>query len=77
MSDVNKVRIGIAAARELEIDVDDPASVVAAYEKALKKNEPVLWITDLRDHQFGIAVESVAFIEIEKPQERGIGFGAS
>ncbi len=77
MSDVNKVRIGIAAARELEIEVKDPSAVVSAYEKALKKGDPVLWITDMREHQFGIAVASVAFIEIEKPQDRGVGFGAT
>ena len=42
MSDVNKVRIGIAAARELEIEVKDPSAVVSAYEKALKKGDPVV-----------------------------------
>ncbi len=69
------VRIGVKSARELELEVDDPAAVSAAYEKALKGRDSVLWITDTREHRFGIAIDSIAFIEIEHPQDRGVGFG--
>lgn len=75
MSETYKVRVGVAAARELEFDVEDPDAVADSFEAAIKKNETVLWITDARGHRFGVAVDSVAFIEVERPQERGIGFG--
>ena len=75
MSSKHKVRIGVKSARELELEVDDPVAVSAAYEKALKGKDTVLWVTDTRDHRFGITLDSIAFIEIERPDERGVGFG--
>ena len=76
MSDTPTIRIGVSSARELEIQVEDPEAFSAAFEKALKGDEAVLWVTDVRGHRFGIAVESIAFIEFEEPQNRGIGFSA-
>lgn len=76
MSDTPTVRIGISSARELEIQVDEPTIVSSAYEKALKSKDTVLWVTDSRGHRFGISVASIAFIELEEPQNRGIGFSA-
>lgn len=75
MSETLTVRIGISAARELEIQVEDPAVVNTAYEEALKSKDAVLWITDSRGHEFGISVASIAFVELEKPQDSGVGFG--
>lgn len=75
MSTKHTVRIGVRSARELELEVDDPTAVSAAYEKALKGKDSILWITDTREHRFGIAIDSVAFIEIERPLDRGVGFG--
>jgi hypothetical protein len=75
MSSKHKVRIGVKSARELELEVDDPVAVSTAYEKALKGKDTVLWVTDTRDHRFGITLDSIAFIEIERPDERGVGFG--
>jgi len=75
MVDVYKVRVGIAAARELEIEVEDTSVMVDAYERAVKKNEPVLWVNDAKGRRYGIAVSSITFIEFDKPQERGVGFG--
>ena len=74
MSDFRTVRIGVSAARELEIQVDDPTVVSEDYEKALKSDTTVLWITDSRGHSFGVSVASIAFIEFEEPEERGVGF---
>ena len=74
MSDSRTVRIGVSAARELEIQVDDPAVVSKDYEKSLKNGTTVLWITDSRGHRFGVSVASIAFIELEEPEERGVGF---
>ncbi|MFO7701252.1 MAG: DUF3107 family protein [Acidimicrobiia bacterium] len=77
MSDTFKVRIGVASARELELEVSETQIVIDAYTQAVKTSEPVLWVTDARGHRFGIAVQSIAFIEFDKPQERGVGFGRS
>jgi hypothetical protein len=75
MSSKHKVRIGVKSARELELEVDDPAEVSASFEKELKGKDQVLWITDTREHRFGIAIDSIAFIEVERPDDRGVGFG--
>ncbi len=74
MSDPRTVRIGVSAARELEIQVDNPTLVSKDYEKALKNGAAVLWIIDSRGHRFGVSVASVAFIELEEPEHRGVGF---
>ena len=76
MSTKHTVRIGVKSARELELEVDDPQAVSAAFEKALKGKDTVLWITDTREHRFGVAIDSIAFIEIERPDDRGVGFGS-
>jgi len=74
MSDPRTVRIGVSAARELEIQVDNPSLVSKDYEKALKNGSAVLWITDSRGHSYGVSVPSIAFIELEEPEHRGVGF---
>ena len=74
MSDSRTVRIGVSAARELEIQVEDPAVVSKDYERALEDHAAVLWITDARGHRFGVSVASIAFIELEEPEERDVGF---
>lgn len=74
MSDTYTVRVGVSAARELEIQVDDQSIVAKDYEKALKGEVSVLWITDSRGHRFGVSVASIAFIELDEPIVRDIGF---
>ncbi len=74
MNDHRTVRIGVSAARELEIQVDDPIVVSQDYEKAIADKASVLWIRDVRGHRFGVSVASIAFIELEEPEQRGVGF---
>jgi len=75
VSDTYKIRLGVSAARELEFDVEEPDAVSDAYEKAVKKGDALLWFTDASGHRFGITVASIAFIELEQPQDRDVGFG--
>ena len=75
MSETYKVRIGVESARELEIEVEDPDAISASYEKAIENDDPVLWITDAKGHRFGVSVASIAFVEFERPEQRGVGFG--
>jgi hypothetical protein len=74
MSEPLTVRIGLASARELEITVDDGDEFAAQFEKAVKGKQTVMWVTDTRGHRYGVNVESIAFVEIDKPLERGVGF---
>jgi hypothetical protein len=74
MSDSRTVRIGVSAARELEIQVEDPTIVSEDYERALEGQTAVLWIVDSRGHRFGVSVASIAFIELEEPEKRDVGF---
>ena len=76
MSDSHTVRIGVSAARELEIQIDDPNVVSEDYEQAVTSGAPILWITDSRGHRFGVTVASIAFVELEEPEHRGVGFRA-
>ncbi|MGI9667805.1 MAG: DUF3107 family protein [Acidimicrobiia bacterium] len=77
MSDTYKVRVGVSSARELEFEVSDPDALSQSFEKAVKKGDPVLWIDDVRGQRFGIATSSIAFVQVERPEERGVGFGPS
>jgi hypothetical protein len=74
MNDPITVRIGMVSARELELAVEDAGVVADSYEKALKGKDSVLWVTDTRGHRFGLSVASIAFIEVEEPSARGVGF---
>lgn len=74
MSDITTVRIGLSSARELEITVDDADAIAATFEKAVKGKETVMWVTDTRGHRFGISVDSIAFVEVDQPEDRGVGF---
>jgi len=75
MSDTTKVRIGLQGARELEIEVDDVSAVEKAFEAAGSKDDGVVWLTDSRGHKFGLAVDKLAFVEIEIDSSKaGIGF---
>lgn len=74
MKESISVRIGLASARELEISVDNADDLVASFEKAVKGKDSVFWVTDIRGHRFGINVGSIAFVEIDQPLERDVGF---
>lgn len=74
MSESTTVRIGLSSARELEITVDDADAVAATFEKAVKGKDAILWVTDIRGHRFGVSVAAIAFVEIDQPDVRGVGF---
>ena len=74
------VRIGVTQApREITIDVSDDAdrdelkSQVAA---ALSGAVDVLWLTDRRGREVGVAAAKIAYVEVgTADSERRIGFG--
>lgn len=70
-----KVRIGMTSTRELELDMPEEADVARVFEKALAEGLPIVWLTDSRGHRHGVVTDKVAFIELEEPRKREIGFG--
>jgi len=74
------VRIGVTYnPREIEIELSDdadPEAVRAEVEKSVADGG-MLWLTDRKGHQVGIAIEKLAYIDLGTASDTGrIGFGA-
>jgi hypothetical protein len=74
------VRIGVTYnPREIEIELPDdadPESVRAQVETSVASGS-MLWLTDRKGHQVGIAVDKLAYIDLGTASDSGrIGFGA-
>ena len=76
ISETVKVRFGMAATRELEIEVEPGHNISNEFEDAVGEGAEILWVTDTRGHRHGIVLEKVAFVEIEAASKRDIGFSA-
>jgi hypothetical protein len=77
MSDSTKIRIAQQMARELEFEVDDVDEAVASIEKAMAADADLVWIVDNKGHRHGIAVDKLAFVEIEvENNSGGVGFAS-
>jgi hypothetical protein len=72
-----KVRFGMAATRELEIEVEPGHNISSEFEAAVNDGADLLWVTDTRGHQHGIVLEKVAFVEIETASRRDVGFASA
>ena len=70
------VRIGVANAKELEVNVDDVDAVIAAYEKALKDEDILLTVEESGGGRTIVAVGSIVYFANEAPGRAGIGFAA-
>jgi hypothetical protein len=73
------VRIGVTQApRELTVEMADDvdrSELRAKVEAALSGAVDVLWLTDRRQRDIGVAATKIAYIEIGNPDtERKIGF---
>lgn len=75
MSETTKVRIGLEATRELEIDLDGNVDVAELFATAMSQGDTLLWLTDSRGHRYGVVLAKVAFIELEQAPRREVGFG--
>jgi hypothetical protein len=73
-SETAKVRFGMAATRELEIEVEPGHNIAAEFETAVNEGAELLWVIDTRGHRHGIVLEKVAFLEIESARRRDVGF---
>lgn len=73
------VRIGVTQApRELTIELPDDLdreALKTKVEAALAGTVEVLWLTDKRNRDVGVAAAKIAYVEIGSPDgERKIGF---
>ena len=76
------VRIGVTqVAREINIemaDTSDRDEIKAKAEAALSGAVDVLWLTDRKGREIGVAAAKLAYIEVGTSEsERRIGFGAA
>jgi hypothetical protein len=76
------VRIGVTYnPREIEIELADgadPEAVKGAVEQAVTSGQGMIWLTDRKGRQVGIAVEKLAWVELGTTADLGrIGFGAT
>ena len=74
------VRIGVTqVAREINIEMADTAdreAIKAQADAALSGAVDVLWLTDRKGREVGVAAAKIAYIEVGSPDsERRIGFG--
>jgi hypothetical protein len=74
------VRIGVTYnPREIEVELPDgtePEAVKALVEQSVSTGG-MLWLTDRKGHQVGIAVDKLAYIDLGTASDSGrIGFGA-
>ena len=69
------MRIGLQSAREIELEVDDADAVIAAISAAMTAQDPLAWVTDTRETRHGIAVDKLAFIQIDAEEPKMVGFG--
>jgi hypothetical protein len=74
------VRIGVTQApREISVEMADDvdrAAVKAKVEAALSGAVDVLWLTDKKGRDIGVAAAKIAYIEVgTADSERRIGFG--
>ena len=77
-----QVRIGVTyIPREIEIELPDDAdtdAVKASVEAAIASGTGLLWLTDRKGHQIGVAADKLAYIDLGSGSDHGrIGFGAS
>jgi hypothetical protein len=71
------VRIGIAnATKELEVSVNAPNELIAAYEAALAAEESMLTIEESDGSRTIVAVGSILYFSLDPPTRPGIGFAA-
>jgi hypothetical protein len=76
------VRIGVTYnPREIEIELADGTTadtVKSTLEQAASNGQSMVWLTDRKGRQVGIAMEKLAWVELGTAADVGrIGFGAT
>jgi hypothetical protein len=74
---VIEVRIGVIdSPKELILELEeDPSELVEKVNSASADAGGMIWLTDSKGKQIGIAVSRIAYLEIEPERPRTVGFG--
>jgi len=73
-----KIRIGMGGGeRDLEIEIEDPDAFTSALEASLAGGTPMVWVTALDGHRYGLVAKRVTYLEVEPVRARAVGFGGS
>jgi len=73
-----EVRIGVVyTPREIVLEMpDDADAVTKTIESGLRKENPLMWLTDSKGRRVGIPTDKLAYVEIAGPDaDRKVGFG--
>jgi hypothetical protein len=73
------VKIGVLhSQKELSLEIDGSMDDIAkSVNDALKDDDGVLWLTDVKGRRVGVPAEQVAYVEIETDGSgKRVGFGA-
>lgn len=76
--DVMEVRIGVIhSPKELSIEVDQqPDEVGSAVDDAVKSDDGVLWLIDVKGRRIGVPAARIAYVELESDADaQRVGFG--
>jgi hypothetical protein len=74
-----EVRIGVVhTPKELTLEINENVDdMLKAIDQALKSGDALVWITDSKGHRVGIALDKLAYIEIESEEgAKRVGFGS-
>lgn len=74
-----EVRIGVVhTPKELTLEIDENVEdLLKTIDKALKGGEAMVWLADSKGHRVGVAVEKLAYIEVESEEgAKRVGFGS-
>ena len=75
MANTVTMRIGLQSVREIDLEVEDADEVIATITAAMTAEDPLAWVTDTKDTRHGIAVDKVAFIQVDAEESKMVGFG--
>ncbi|MFQ5516659.1 MAG: DUF3107 family protein [Acidimicrobiia bacterium] len=70
-----RIRIGIEGAGELELEVEDPATVAAAFHAAVSNGDSSFDVAEEDGGVTTIVAEHVVYLRVDAPEGRPIGFG--
>jgi hypothetical protein len=75
---VIEVRIGVVdSPKELILELEEDASeLVEKVNSASGDTSGMIWMTDSKGKQVGVALSRIAYLEIEPERPRTVGFGS-
>jgi Protein of unknown function (DUF3107) len=74
-----EVRIGVVhTPKELTLEINENVDdMLKTIDRALKGGEAMVWLTDSRGHRVGVALDKLAYVEIESEEgAKRVGFGS-